>query len=145
MILNDYELINETKADRALNGTVTTKGQLTGGVGKEASDDAKLAEYDRLGGLIKFKGDIVAKGSFYDFAKRMPRETPQVMLQFSINGKTVLVPADQELPPLVRAAKAAEQGEALPADTPEETVSKSSSLIGGGKHKRSKKDEDTDA
>lgn len=112
MNLGDYELVNEEKVTRAIQGTVNSRGLATGGVGEDASDEAKLAEYDRLGGLIRYKGDRVKMGSFYNFKDKKPFEEPVIMLQFSINGKNVEIAADKPLPNEVRAAKALEQGEA---------------------------------
>lgn len=110
MILGDYELVNEDKVTRAIFGTVNSRGTATGGVGEDAPEEAKLAEYDRLGGLIRYKGDNVKMGSFYDFPGKKPFADPIVMLQFNINGHVVDVPATEQLPPMVRAAKLAEQG-----------------------------------
>lgn len=147
MNIKEYTLVNEIKVERAINGTIGSGGTLKGGVGKEASDDAKLAEYDRLGGLIKLNGDTVKKSSFFNFETQQPHAHPHVLLQFTINGKTVEVPAGAELPPLVRAAKAAEQGEvaaaAVEEDGEEAPARKSGHLIGGttGHKKTSKKGE----
>lgn len=100
------------KVERAINGSVGAQGSLVGGVGKEATPEAIIAEYDRLGGLIvkikpglkpedlnlpedatpeeKLKAEKklmkmsykVKTGSFYDFKKGEARAKPQVLLVF---------------------------------------------------------------
>lgn len=108
MELLGFELANPEKVERAIFGMVADQGRLVGGVGEDASDEAKIAEYDRLGGLIT-QGDKkykVKTGSFYDFKERKPRETPQVVLLFKdLNGEEVEVGADEEIPMEVRAAE----------------------------------------
>lgn len=111
MKIGDYELVNEEKVNRAILGMAKSNGVLAGGVGEDATDEAKIAEYDRLGGLIKLNGDKVKMGSFFDFKNKKPREEPEVILEFNINGKVVEIAASEPLPPVVRAAKEAEQGE----------------------------------
>lgn len=105
-----FELLNPEKVERALVGTVTRSGALSGGV--QAPDgtydeDALLAEYDRLGGLIRKGDDKVKMGSFFDFKSRKPREKATPVLEFRINGRVQEVPMDEPLPPVVRAAKLA--------------------------------------
>lgn len=133
-------MVNEEKVNRTIHGSQTSKGELKGGVGEgegEEWENKVLAEYDRLGGLIRLNGDRVKTGSFYDFKGRKPLEESNVMLQFNVNGKVMEVSADEPLPPLVRAAKAAEQGEEadpkIVDEESDEPESKSTSLIGAGK------------
>lgn len=77
----DFVVYNPDKLHRAINGSTTSRGSMEGGVGKDASPEAILAEYDRLGGLIKTKGgQKVAIGSFYDFEAGKPRKEPTVEL-----------------------------------------------------------------
>ena len=89
------------------------------GVGPEASDEAKIVEYDRIGGAIFLNVDKVKNGCFYDFKNKKPFETPEVLLEFRINDKVVTVPADEPLPPLVRAAKEAQNEEQATDDEDE--------------------------
>lgn len=124
--IKGYDLVNTQKLDRALNGEQQGSSERVGGVGngvywekgawmkegeiisdKEvaALETALLAEYDRLGGLIRLDGDKVKTGCFYNFKGRKPFETPDVKLEFMINGKKVEVDADKPLPPLVEAAR----------------------------------------
>lgn len=115
MEVKGYTLVNEEKVERALLGTVTRTGSLTGGVqNADGTFDADrlLAEYDRLGGLVKKGEDKVKMGSFYDFAARKPREKASVMLEFRINGKTVEVAEEAELPSIVKAKKQLDAEEA---------------------------------
>lgn len=127
-----FELVNEEKFTRAVEGTLSREAKHVGGVGEDAEPEKKIAEYDRLGGLIRLDGSIVKKGSFWDFKKKAAVKDPVVTLQFSINGKQVEVPADEPLPAEVRAAKAAEQGEEAD-ETPKRKRGKGGTLIGSKK------------
>lgn len=142
----EFELVNEDKAERTINGTIGRNASMVGGVGQDASPEAKIAEYDRLGGLIKYSGDTVKKGSFYDFKAKKPIAEPVIKLQFNINGKVVEVDASEPLPPLVRAAKEAEQGVVAETEGDDEKPQgKKGNLIGGGKKAaKPKKAEESD-
>lgn len=110
MKLNGYDCVNADKVNRAIYGAVTSNGRLSGGVGENASDDVKLAEYDKLGGLIQKDGNAIKIGSFYDFEKRCPREVPEVLFVFrDIEGNVVEVPEGKEVPLSVKAAKIASE------------------------------------
>jgi len=105
-----YTLVNLEKLDRAIHGTMSRGGQLIGGVGENASDEAIIAEYDRLGGCIKKDKNQVQMGSFYDFKKRAPRAKPDVVLVFrDLQGEVVLLKEDEEIPLEVKAAQVAEE------------------------------------
>jgi hypothetical protein len=95
MIINGFSLENDEKIDRAIHGTVTEKGQLTGGVGEGASEEAILAEYDRLGGLITKEGEKVKNGSFYDYQGKKAREKADVMFVAEIDGDLVDVTEEE--------------------------------------------------
>ncbi len=112
--VKEFELINPEKADRALNGTLMADSSRKGGVVKSDGtwdDDALLAEYDRLGGLIRKGGDKVKTGSFYDFKAKKPFADPKVFYEFRVNDKLVFVPEGKELPGEVKAAKILEEEE----------------------------------
>ena len=85
----DYEgylICDHSKLDRVINGIIGSQGQLTGGLGKDADVKAILAEYDKIGGLIRTKdGKKVAMGSFYDFVNKQPRKIPLVEVDNSAN------------------------------------------------------------
>lgn len=147
---HELELVNEDKVTRAVFGTTMSDASHKGGVGEDATGEQKVTEYDRLGGLIKLAGSTVKRGCFYDLKTRKPAVTPVVMLTFEINGKTVVVPADEPLPPLVRAAKEAEQGAVSEAREEEgdDAAAPKSTAIGPGKtgsRAKPKKDADEDA
>lgn len=73
--VGQYYLVNHEKLDRAINGFIARDGQLAGGVGANASEETKLAAYDKLGGLVlDADGNKLETGSFYDFRARKPRE-----------------------------------------------------------------------
>lgn len=105
MQIGEFTLSNEEKLDRAINGTVTDRGSLSGGVGRDASEEDIIAEYDRLGGLIRKGKYKVKMGCFYDFPNKKPFAKPKPVLQFSVNDEIVEVPADEPLPLEVRAAE----------------------------------------
>ena len=108
MQLLGYQCVNDDKVNRAIYGSTGSEGKLHGGVGENASDEAKIAEYDRLGGLITKDGHKVKTGSFYDFDKRAPRKEPEVVLLFrDISGQIVELAEGEELPITVKAAEIA--------------------------------------
>ena len=108
--IKGYEIVNPEKFERAVHGSVGAGGTLHGGVGENASDAAKLAEYDRMGGLIRKKGYKVKMGSFYDFEKKKPREKPEIVFVFrNLNGVEVEVPEGEDVPLEVQAAELAKK------------------------------------
>jgi len=110
MQINGYTIANEEKMHRVIYGTVGKLGQAEGGIGEDASDEAKLAAYDKLAGLILQGKNKVKTGSFYDFQKRQPRAKPEVMLVFrDLDGDEVLVPEGAEVPLEVKAAELAKK------------------------------------
>jgi hypothetical protein len=108
MNIKGFDLINEEKVERAINGTPGTDGTTIGGISKEDGsydDNALLAEYDKLGGLIKRGGDTVKTGSFYDIKNRKPFKEPKVIFIYNVNGQNVEVEDGEELPGIVKAAR----------------------------------------
>ena len=108
MNIKGYTLCNPDKVTRALEGTPLESGNRLGGVAREDGtydDNELLAEYDKLGGLIRKGSDKVKTGSFYNFGAKKPREKPKVSFLFRINGKEVEVPDGAELPGIVKAAR----------------------------------------
>lgn len=85
----EYDLINEEKVERALHGNIGAEGKLVGGVGDDADEATILAEYDKLGGLIR-KGKYNLKtGCFFDFKTQTPIKTEDVEVIFimaSVDG-----------------------------------------------------------
>lgn len=107
-VLNGFVLQNVDKLVRAIEGTVGAAGQLVGGVGENASNEAKIAEYDRLGGLILKGKNKVKMGSFYDFAAGQPRPEPIIEYVFrDLQGNEVIVPEGKEIPIEVKAVEVA--------------------------------------
>jgi len=101
-----FTIANGEKWDRAVNGTVHREGKLSGGVGENATDEVKLAAYDKLGGLVMKGKNKVKMGAFYDFEKKTPREKPEVVFIFrDLEGTEIEVPEGEELPIEVRAAE----------------------------------------
>lgn len=103
-----FDLRNEDKVRRALDGSPDASGGAKGGVRKEDGsfeDKDLLAEYDRIGGFISKNGDKVKTGSFYDFRNKRPRVKPEVVFVYRVEGKEVEVPEGTELPGKVKAAR----------------------------------------
>lgn len=114
IVINGFTLINPDKVNRALDGAMNERGQFLGGVRRQDGtyDKAELlAEYDRIGGLIKKGDDKVRMGSFYDFKTRRPRTEPNVEFEFRVNGEVIIVPAEEEKPNKVKAVQLAEKVE----------------------------------
>ena len=87
-IISDYIICDLSKLDRVINGAVGSQGQLTGGLGKDASEEAILAEYDKIGGLIRTQdGEKVEIGTFYDFTNRKPRTEIRIKIAKDVNKK----------------------------------------------------------
>lgn len=86
----DFLIVNHEKLDRAINGTPSDHGKNVGGVGKDATPEAILAEYDRLGGLVKTKeGMPIATGAFYDFDHQRPRTEAVIEQKVKPNKKGI--------------------------------------------------------
>lgn len=126
MQINDFQLANTDKVERALNGTLGNDGHMVGGVanlaykedgvwkreGKDLSEKdvevleaAILVEYDRIGGLIKRDGEKLATGAFYDFKAKAAHKTPQVKIEYRIGERVMLVPDGEAVPNIVKAQK----------------------------------------
>jgi hypothetical protein len=107
MKVKEFELVNEEKVDRVINGSMTANGMVGGIKQADGSVDEELliAEYDKLGGLILKGNDRVKTGSFYDFKSKRALKEPKVVFIYNINGKVVEVEDGVELPGVVKAAK----------------------------------------
>ena len=106
--IKGYTLTNLEKVRRVLEGVPSRTGAMVGGIIKEDGtydEDELLAMYDRIGGGITKNGDTVQMGSFYDFRNKRPHEKAKVMLEFRVNGSLVVVPAEEEAPAIVKAAR----------------------------------------
>jgi len=94
MEIDGFRLENEDKLERVINGDLGREGSLVGGMGeKEARENPSLvlARYDKLAGFITKDGVKIKTGSFWDFKKKCPRETPEIMYIFNIGGERVEV------------------------------------------------------
>jgi len=108
--IKGFTLVNPDKVERALHGTPVPSGA-RGGIANDDGtyeEDKLLAEYDRLGGLIRKGGDTVKTGSFYDFGARRPHAIPKVVFVYRVNGDLVEVPEGVELPGEVKAVRVLE-------------------------------------
>ncbi len=144
MEIKSFTLVDAQKLDRALNGTPRGDGTTIGGVGNgayflegkwmrngeeleeskvEILESAVLAEYDKVGGLIRKNGDKVKTGSFFDFKGKKPFDKPKVSFVYQVNGKFIEVPEGKELPGEVKAVKMLEEQD---LDTNEEVEEKKS-------------------
>jgi len=110
MIIKGFECSNDEKLERAINGSMSSRGQLANGVGKDASDEAKLAAYDRLGGLITKDGRKVKNGSFWDIKNNCPKEEPVVIYEVTdLEGNWVEISEDELTPEILAAEKIAKK------------------------------------
>ena len=106
VIVSGYEIVNGDKYQRAVFGSVGKEGKLYGGVGEKATDEEKIAAYDKIGGLILKNGRRVKTGSFFDFKKKAIREKPEVILLFKdLEGNTAEIREDEEIPLELKAAE----------------------------------------
>lgn len=124
--IKDFELINDEKVDRALNGILLSDSSRKGGVGNgavlvegvwqrngvdlipeevEALETALIAEYDKFGGLIRRGSDKVETGSFWNFTAKKAWATPKVTFVYRFGNKVVKVPDGVELPGEIKAQK----------------------------------------
>ena len=141
MDIKGYTIANLEKWDRAINGTVGAEGKLVGGVGENASDEEKIAEYDRLGGLILKGKRKVKMGSFYDFEKKQPRKKPNVILVLrDLEGEVQEFSEEEEIPAEVRAAEAIQEKKDAKARAKQDAIDAKKA----GKTAKDKKDEDDD-
>jgi len=106
MKLKGLELVTEEKVNRAINGTIGREGRLVGGVGKDATPEVLIAEYDRLAGAIRKEGRKVVTGCYWNFKDQVAHKDPKIIFTFrGLDGKEVLVPEGQEVPLEVKAAE----------------------------------------
>lgn len=114
VVVGDHTFVaeNAEKWDRAVNGTVINKGELLGGIGKDASPAAKLAAYDRLGGYITCAGRKIKTGAFFDFKENAPAANPEPVFLFRVEGEDVEVPVGAQLPIEVQASELASKKKA---------------------------------
>lgn len=97
--IGEFVLKNAEKFERAVHGSLTRTGTLSGGVGDAPSnqdseefkkwESAVLAEYDKLGGLIVKNGLIVKIGAFYNFVKKQPQLDPHPSFIINVDGENV--------------------------------------------------------
>lgn len=106
--VNGYFAQNSEKWNRAVYGTIGANGALTGGVGEDAASEAKLVEYDKLGGLILKGNRKIKTGSFYDFHNKKAVEEPKPVFVFRIDEEEIEVPVGEEIPVEIQAAEIAQ-------------------------------------
>lgn len=98
-----FDLDNDEKYGRAVNGTIGRGGLMQGGVGEDATNEQKIAEYDRLGGAIflPISGTRckVKRGTFFDFKSQKIITDPTVVILFPFNGVHIEFNADEPITP----------------------------------------------
>lgn len=119
MLIKGFECVNEGKLHRAIFGSVSRQGAATGGVGEEATDELKLAAYDRLAGLIMKGERRVKHGCFCDIVASnkaktvVPFETPEVIFVMGdLEGNKVELPESEITPEILAAEKIAKKKKA---------------------------------
>lgn len=134
MEINGYTLANEEKVRRAAEGSPTSQGTPSGGVGYE-DEAALLAQYDKLGGLILNSDNRKVKtGSFWDFKENSPRKKPEVVLLIQVGFDTVEVPEGEPLPIEAQAAE-------ILAESKKKGASKKKAVVKGKGRASAPKDE----
>lgn len=98
MKIKGYIIQNDGKYQRAVYGSPNARGEMSGGVGEKATDEEKLAAYDKLGGLILFNGRKIKTGTFWDFQKNKIVENPEPIVQIRVDGELFEYPQGKELP-----------------------------------------------
>lgn len=101
----EFEMVNRDKYDRAVTA-----------VGNADDKRAIITEYDRLGGFIRYQGNKVFNGCFWDFKNRVAIAEPKVRFlkrQAAVVEETVEVDAveveDTETPKRGRGRKTTEE------------------------------------
>ncbi len=107
--IGGYVCENSDKFERAINGSMTSRGVLEGGVGENASPEEKIAEYDRLGGLITYGGRKIKTGAFWDFKKKSVIKAPAPVMEFRQDGEIVEIAVGAEVPVEVQAGEIIEK------------------------------------
>lgn len=133
--IGEFSLDNDEKRERALHGTGRRDprtGITNSGVGDVASEEALLAEYDRLGGLILKDGLKVKSGSFYDFEAKKPREEPDVKFEMLVDGRVIYATEAQ--------AKAIQAAKDQAAEITEQAAQEAEERTGQKKKGRKKKE-----
>lgn len=102
-----FDLLNADKVTRALDGSPTPNGSVGGVRKSDGSYDSNelLAEYDKLGGLIRKGTDKVKTGSFYDFKLKEARKEAKLVFLYRVNGHEVEVEDGTELPGVIKATR----------------------------------------
>jgi len=120
-----FSIVNDEKFNRAVYGAMGANGALHGGVGEGATDEAKLAEYDRLGGLVRKGKNKVKMGCFYDFKSKAPHKKFDVVLEFKdLDGETVEIAEGEEIPVELKAAEIINEKKAVKAMAKVEEIEK---------------------
>jgi hypothetical protein len=94
MQVNEFDLVNQEKVQRAIDG-FTYEGKRMGGLPSGYKPEDLLAEYDRLGGYITKDGVKVKNGSFYDFVNKCPRKEPEIKFETEVEGEIMEVTEDE--------------------------------------------------
>lgn len=90
-VINGFQLENEEKLNRVVNGVVGRAGVPQGGLGVDAKPELVLAHYDKLAGYITKDGVKIKTGSFWDFKAQKPRTEPDIKFIFNVGGDKVEV------------------------------------------------------
>ena len=95
MKIKEFELVNDEKFNRAIFGKKDGSKVIFKGVGEDATDEEKIACYDKLGGLILKDGVKVKMGSFYDFETKKARTEPEIIFESVVEGTQVELSEDE--------------------------------------------------
>lgn len=105
-----FTAVDAGKLERVIVGSTNAGGEFVEGLGEDADPLEILAAYDRIGGLIRGKeGAKVKTGSFYDFKRKAPLKTPEIVYIFRVGGSNVEIADGEPIPLKVQAALAADE------------------------------------
>ena len=104
MKIKEFVCENEEKINRAIFGKKDGPRVIFVGVGEKATDEEKLANYDKLGGLITKDGVKVKTGSFYNFEKKEVRKEPKIIFEAVVEGVSVEL-SEKEAKAVLKAKK----------------------------------------
>lgn len=104
MQIGVYELVNEEKIKRVLDGEVGRSGKATGGLKtmpkwnnltEEEKNALIISHYDKLGGLIVKEGLKVVSGTFWDSDLNAPKKEIEEKFVINLDEDIVEVSEDE--------------------------------------------------
>ena len=105
-------LANMDKVRRIVEGDTDAQGRVVPGLGEGADPMEVAVAYDKIAGLITGKdGAKVKMGCFWNVKEKKAQENPVVIYTFKVDGKSVDIEAEKDLPLEVKATVKAKKEE----------------------------------